>query len=229
MRTLIALPLLLVLHLGASAQNCSNTSVGFTPLNDLGSGSYLGFQGGLYPGGSNQRPLAHEIAGLAQAAQVLPRDSAGAVDMASGKIGFISIGMSNCRIHFDALIQASLSDTSKSPRVVLANCAQGGQTAASIANPSAAYWTSWVPSKLAAAGLSAAQVQTVWILDANAGPSQPFPQEELTLQSQFTTIMGIVRSNFPNARVLYGASRIYAGYATTGLNPEPWAYQQAFA
>jgi hypothetical protein len=213
----------------AAAQNCANTSVGFTPLVDLGAGTYQGFQGGLYPGGVNARPIAHEVAGLAQAAQVVPRDAAGAPDMANGKIGFISIGMSNCVIHFNGFMSAAASDTSKSPRVVLANCAEGGQTAAILASPSASYWTTWVPGKLSAAGLSAAQVQVVWFLEADAQPSLPFPQDALTLQSEFTTIMGILRASYPNARVLYTASRIYAGYATTTLNPEPWAYQQGFA
>jgi hypothetical protein len=213
----------------AAAQNCANTSVGFTPLNDLGTGTYQGFQGGLYPGGSNARPLAHEIGGLAQAGQVVPRAANGAIDMANGKIGFISIGMSNCSIHFNVFMQAAASDSLKSPRVVLANCAQGGQTAANISNPNASYWTNWVPSRLAAAGLSAAQVQAVWFLEADSGPTQGFPQYAQTLQSEFTTIMGILRSNYPNARMLYTASRIYAGYATTTLNPEPYAYEQGFA
>jgi hypothetical protein len=29
--------------------------------------------------------------------------------------------------------------------------------------------------------------------------------------------------------LIYTSSRIYAGYATTSLNPEPYAYQSAFA
>ncbi len=212
-----------------SGQNCANTSVGFTPLNDLGAGTYQSFQGGLYPGGSNQRPIAHEVGGLAQAARVVPRDAAGAIDIANGKIGFISIGMSNASIHFSGLMQVAAADALKSPRVVLSNCAQGGQPAATIANPSASYWTTWVPSRLAQAGLTAAQVQVVWFLEANAGPTEAFPQDALTLQSQFTAIMGIVRANYPNARLCYGAARIYAGYATSTLNPEPYAYQQGFA
>jgi hypothetical protein len=226
------LPAAVALALAAApgqAQNCANTSVGFTTLDDLGPGTYLGFEGGLYPGGANVRPLAHEVAGLAEAALVVPRDAAGAVDLAAGKLGFISIGMSICVIHFNALMQAAASDVSKHPRVVLANCAQGGQTAADISNPSAPYWTNWVPSKLAQAGLAAGQVQVVWFLEADSAPTAGFPQYALTLQSEFTAIMGILRANFPNARLLYGASRIYAGYATTPLNPEPYAYQQSFA
>jgi hypothetical protein len=50
----------------------------------------------------------------------------------------------------------------------------------------------------------------------------------VNLREQFETILGIVRDYFPNARLAYLASRIYAGYAITGTNPEPWAYENGF-
>ena len=51
----------------ASSEN--QTSVGFTPINDLGAGLYLGqFQGGLYPGGANVAPPAHAAEGTTRAA-----------------------------------------------------------------------------------------------------------------------------------------------------------------
>lgn len=55
------------------ASDCSKISVGFLPLNMLGAGLYKGKQGGLYPGGSNVRPVAHANAGfqLAQAVTML--------------------------------------------------------------------------------------------------------------------------------------------------------------
>src|ERR1043165_6467872 len=57
----------------ACGQNCAGTSVAETPLNDLGTGLYLGqFQGGLYPGGSNSPPAAHSAEGLARAGAVEP-------------------------------------------------------------------------------------------------------------------------------------------------------------
>ena len=57
------------------AVNCGGTSVGLTPLNDLGTGTYQGFAGGLYPGGEIEPPDAYADVGLAKAARVLPRSS----------------------------------------------------------------------------------------------------------------------------------------------------------
>ena len=96
----------------SSAQNCSQTSVGLTPLPDLGAGNYLGFQGGLYPAGSNVRPILHTIDGMAQATAVVPRNAAGAPDP-SGKIVFLSIGMSNCTQEFQRLLQLANADPLK--------------------------------------------------------------------------------------------------------------------
>ena len=36
------------------------------------------------------------------------------------------------------------------------------------------------------------------------------------------------RERFPNLRIIYLGSRIYAGYANSQLNPEPYAYEGAF-
>lgn len=74
------------------AQNCTLGSVGLTALSDLATGYYQGYQGGLYLGGSNERPLTHNLAGLLLATQVKPRDSNGNVDTASGRIVLLSQG-----------------------------------------------------------------------------------------------------------------------------------------
>src|SRR5688572_10566133 len=43
----------------SSSQDCSKTSIGQHPLDDLAGSSYLGVEGGLYPGGTNVMPDAH--------------------------------------------------------------------------------------------------------------------------------------------------------------------------
>jgi hypothetical protein len=220
-------PLVLALAAPALAQNCMQASVGLTPLSDLGGGLYRGAQGGLYPGGQNTRPDAHEVAGQREAALVVPRDAAGAPDP-DGKIGFISIGMSNTRNHFQAFGALAANDPLRDPRVAIVNTAQGGQPAESMLAPDAPYWD-FVAARLAQAQVAPAQVQVIWFLQANAGPSGTFPAHAETLRDQFRTILDIARDKYPNARLAFVAARIYAGYATTGLNPEPYAYEQAFA
>lgn len=64
------------------------------PINDLGSGAYLGFQGGLYPDGSNVIPADHHRAGVTRASRVRPLDASGN-PAANGKYVLLSIGMSN--------------------------------------------------------------------------------------------------------------------------------------
>ena len=41
--------------------------------------------------------------------------------------------------------------------------------------------------------------------------------------------MQIAKTRFPNLKIAYLSSRIYAGYADTNLSPEPEAYQGGFA
>ncbi len=59
-----------------AAQACTVTSTGLVPLNDLGIGTCSGFQGGLYSGGSNVRPIGHEVGGVCEAQQVIPPGTA---------------------------------------------------------------------------------------------------------------------------------------------------------
>ncbi len=40
-------------------------------------------------------------------------------------------------------------------------------------------------------------------------------------------LLNQLKQRFPNVRIAYLSSRIYAGYATTHLNPEPYAYESA--
>ena len=79
------------LFLASPASANPNVAV---PLNDLGAGTYLGFEGGLFPGGSNEIPENHAEEGIDRGSLVTPRNTAGLPDP-NGKIVLLSIGMSN--------------------------------------------------------------------------------------------------------------------------------------
>lgn len=198
------------------------------PLTDLGTGRYHGYEGGLYPGGVNDLPGAHLERGIAALERIRPRNAAGDVDTVDGRIVLLSIGMSNATQEFSAFKALADADTLKSGRVVIVDGAQGGQTASIIAADTARFW-SVVDERLAQAGVTRAQVQVAWLKEANARPTGSFPGHADTLSMQLERIARILHARFPNMAATYLASRTYGGYATTTLNPEPYAYESGFA
>src|SRR5262249_11786883 len=211
----------------ARAVDCTRTSTGLVPLTDLGFGTYQGFSGGLYPGSSNQRPAGHESAGVAIANAVVPLDTLGNPDP-NGRIVLVSVGMSNCTLEFSRFVPLAMNDASRNPRLLVIDCAEGGQTARIVRDPTSAYWDT-VAARLHARGSSLAQVQAVWIKEANARPTGGFPAATDSLLSDLGGVVRTIKSKMPKTKLTYPTSRIYAGYATTDLNPEPYAYESGFA
>jgi hypothetical protein len=202
------------------------------PLTELGTGKYQEFEGGLYPGGSNMRPAEHEATGLALAKTIEPLAADGKPNP-NGRIVLLSIGMSNTSQEFSAFQQIARNDRSLNPRLVLVNGAQGGMTAAAIQDPEdrnrgTEFWRT-VDERLREAGVSREQVQAVWLKQADAAPNQGFPKYARTLQSEMQTIAQVLHQRFPNLKLTYVSSRIFAGYASTRLNPEPYAYESGFS
>jgi len=234
-----------------------------TPLMDLGTQTYKGFEGGLYPNGSNVMPGPHETDGGLIVNQIEPLDTNGNPSP-KGKVVFLSIGMSNAMEEFMTFVSgAKLNASVNKTTLEIENGASSSQTAC--------YWTvaTGTPpcphavqnefdrvlnTVLRPAGLSDNQVQAVWIKDANPNPGisgcgakgispcQPLcnptvagcvntPQatEALRYEQQLGEILRAAKERFPKLQIAFLASRIYAGYATTTLNPEPFAYEYGFS
>jgi Ca2+-binding EF-hand superfamily protein len=207
-------------------------TTGLVALTDLKAGHYKGKEGGLYPGGRNERPEAHKQAGLALAKSIRPLNAEGEPDDA-GKIVLLSIGMSNTTMEFSAFQQLASTAPARNPRLLLVDGAQGGMTARLIVQPrnppGKQYWDT-IDQRLKEVGVTRAQVQVAWMKQADGQPSaSKFPDYALTLESEMKGIAQIVKERFPNTKLLYLSSRIYGGYATTPLNPEPFAYEGGFA
>lgn len=212
---------------GGAAQGCSRTSVGFTPLTDLGASTYQGQSGGLYGGGSNAMPSSHLAAGLALAQSVQPLDASGQPDP-NGRFAFISIGMSNTTQEFSRFVPLANADPQKHPRLAVVDGAQGGMTAADWLNPGCSCWAV-LSSRLTQAGIAPAQVATAWVKLADRQPSTGWPAYAQTLTAETVGVLRLLKSRFPNLTLAYLSSRIYAGYATTSLNPEPYAYESGWS
>jgi hypothetical protein len=214
------------------------------PLTELRDGCYLEFRGGLYPGGSNAPDGAHLAAGLAAAAQIAPLDVSGA-PAGSGRYVLLSIGMSNTTQEFcndgsqarscllpGFMAQAGADAAVNQTTLAIVNGAAGGRAAPSWVSPTSAEYDRIRDTWLTPLGLSEKQVQIAWVKVANPGPTVRLPAEGAdarVLLGQLGQIARALKVRYPNLRQMFVSSRIYAGFATTTLNPEPYAYESGFS
>ena len=212
----------------ARAADCTVESVGLVPINDLLGRLYLGlYEGGLYPGGTNDVPDLHAAEGLARMRRIQPVDTAGNPDP-DGNYVLLSVGMSNTSQEFGRFLR----DVIDNPEVdlshmVVVNGAEGGQSAPKWVSPDGENYNRIRDELLIPNSLSEAQVQAVWLKVANGNPTVSLPgasADAFSLVSHMGDIMRALSIRYPNLKAVFVSSRIYAGYATTNLNPEPYCH-----
>ncbi len=217
-------------------------------INDLGTGKYLNaFQGGLYENGTNVVPADHASAGMAKAKEVQPLDADGNPSP-TGKMVLMSIGFSNATMEWCVKQTLATTSTVCTPQsfmykaandssvnhssLVIANGAMGGQTANDwddVADPN---YDRVRDTVLAPMGLTEKQVEVLWVKIAHISPTLSLPNTQAdayTLETDAGEMMRALKTRYPNLKQVYIGSRIYGGYATTNLNPEPYAYEGGFA
>lgn len=189
------------------------------PLSDIGAGeTYEGEDGGLYGGGNNTPPAALVKSATAVLDQIKPID---------GRIVLVSISMSNATMEFATFRLMADADARKSGKLTIVDCAQGGQAMAEWVDPEGASWKEAM-LRIERAGVTPAQVQVAWIKLANKNPGGSMKDHLGKLEADTTEVLHNAKSRFPNLRITYLGSRIWAGNAKGGLNPEPYAYESAF-
>ena len=203
-------------------------TVGLKPLSEMSATDrYKGQDGGLYGGGLNVPPASQARAAEQALARIEPLDPQGKPS-ADGKIVFMSISMSNATQEFSKFKQIADADPAKSSKLTIVDCAQGGQAMAEWVSPQAPPWIQ-ADQRLSNARVSPQQVQIAWVKLANKGPVGDLETHGRKLQRDTQAVIQNAKARYPNLRIVYLSSRIYGGYATGNLNPEPYAYESAFA
>ena len=215
-----------------------------TPVNDLGAGTYLGFAGGLYPGGLNQMPSTHAATGAARARTVVPRDVAGA-PAPGGRIVLLSVGMSITTQEWCSdsawlpcnpwsfTEQAYADPAVNHSSLVIANGAKGRQPAQAWDQPTDTAYNRVRDQVLTPLGVTEAQVQVVWLKSALNSGTVSLPSSTADAYSLLTYLGGTARAlriRYPNLAIVYLSSRSYGGYALpNNSTPEPFAYETGFS
>ncbi|MBK8268754.1 MAG: dockerin type I repeat-containing protein [Planctomycetes bacterium] len=249
MKVQLALSITVMITAPVLAQVCDPSDPQVS-LFDLGTGTYKSFQGGLYAGGVNQRPAAHETAGVAIADSIGPLDING-LPFSNGRVVLISIGISNMTqewrvganndpsssaLAFMAKAAPFQATGIINPAVLLVDGAKGAMGADLWAiEPPNLTVDPWLTAlaRLQFSQSSAAQVQIACIKAAHQGPTTCIASDGSTLgdagllAQHFAAIARNLKIVFPNIKLAYFVSRSYGGYATGG-NREPFAYEQGF-
>lgn len=183
---------------------------GLTPLIDMNAGqTYQGETGRLYDSG-NGIPTAH----LAAAPSISPID---------GRIGVISLGMSNGSEEWRAFMTEAVRGNLVAPEIKLGNGAVPGHTASDWADRDNNAWDLAVQF-IADDGLAPSDVQVVWMKMG----SRLSAFQGLEFQAAIDLEAGWIRQAvanaetlFPNLKRVYVSSRIYTGYSDNLNHEEP--------
>jgi len=223
-----------------------------TPLIDFAPGQfYVGQFSGMLYNGSNSAPPVQVAAGQAAAALLQPLDANGNPSP-TGKIVLISLGMSEASddwcdgttycTTYSFMGQAAANSSVNHTTLTILNGASSG-TSASVWACSYGYCplTTTDPNQydrvrnnvLTPAGVTEAQVQVVWIQNADPSPTW-YPSLPSSLADAYNyeyesgQTLRALKTRWPNVQQVFFSSRIYAGYATTNQSPEPYAYEYGF-
>jgi hypothetical protein len=212
------------------------------PIGDMGDSlTYKGFEGGLYPGGSNEIPILH-----ASLHPVVPPPD-------GEPWALVSIGMSNTFDHFcrgGRQPDGSMHEGDVGPQncvdftvvgqagwdrgdLRLVNCAQGGQPAQAWTSADARPFDE-CDIELGRFDLDPDRVRAAWVLQTMATPVQerralPDPAAEAyALEAALADFARAARLRYPNLQAVYFSSRIWS-CGTGGISPEPYAYESGYA
>ncbi len=176
-------------------------------------------------------------------AAIEPLDTAGEPDP-SGKYGLISIGYSNSTQEFCSqnsappcnpwtfMGQAAANPDVNHSTLAIVNGAKGGQDIPNWDQPTDPNYDRIIGEWLTPNGLSEKQIQAAWVDAAIAHPTVSLPDPQADAYQIVQGLGDVVRSlktRYPNLQQVFFSSRTYGGYATTAQNPEPYAYETAYA
>jgi hypothetical protein len=207
------------------------TSTPEVALTDLGTGTYQGSEGGLYPDGSNVRPSAQDAYGVTLAEGIGPLDTAGNPSP-TGQYVMLAIGESTAQNEFNRFLPIAYADPTKNPSLVIVNGAQGGGTPFDYEDQTSPYWATVMNNYLPQNGVTPEQVVVIWVEDTDGINTGTFPTDIAALQTEYENMMQTMHTLFPNLKMVYFSSRVYGGYSN-GVgnpdNPEPYSYEVGFA
>ena len=194
------------------------------PINDLGKKTYLGFKGGLYPGGVDT-PSGQYAKDLYRfASRITPLDINGKASD-TGKIVFISLGASTGGNNMRALTIKTMGNPETNPYLSLFSCNNGAGTASlnNIMNPNDAYWDH-VTLILGYNHRTYKQVQVIYFETDDSVSINSFPARPYQFRDDFKIAMQTCKAKFSHLKLVYVLGRTTTFNKIMVQNIEPCPY-----
>jgi Putative Ig domain/Abnormal spindle-like microcephaly-assoc'd, ASPM-SPD-2-Hydin len=189
-------------------------------LTDLGTGTYLGYEGGLYPNGENTPPTPQLDQALADAQTIANTP---------GPYAMISVGVSITRTTWDEYGPMEQIDPQLNPNLVLVNAAIDGTDSPDWTSATSGTWLTITNYFLPYQNLTANQVVAAWLMMPHSDPNGTYPNNMQDQENDLISILQDMHTYFPNLQIVYLSSLHYGGYEPTASYPEPDTYEFGLA
>jgi hypothetical protein len=200
------------------------------PLTDMGSKTYLGFTGGLYPNGANQPSGQYAKDLQAFASSIIPLDTSGK-SSSKGIVGFISIGGSTGSILIKALKNITTNNPLTNPKLRLASGSDTGASVDEINDTVTNMYWQKATAKLLQNGVHIRQVEVVYVETEDTLEDLSFPFRAGELRNKFEKTLRILKTKFPNIKLVYflGRTTTFLPKAKITVIGEPAPYYNGWA
>lgn len=195
--------------------DCDNDSLGALPLVDLGTGYYMGYQGGLFPGGSNNDPNPHFNNGKNISKAIKPLNDLGLVDYLTGEVSLIGIGPSVASDPYNEWkeTQNDIDWPGVNPCLNVKGNFIGGKSVADMLDIDGTYWASFLTG-LASKNIDPLQVQIAWMLLVSSTDSNDVNYYVDTVTNQYIQVLHNLQTLCPNLQQVFISGIHYTGYTS---------------
>ena len=204
----------------------------FKPINDLGTGTFKGYTGGLYPGGLNYPTGSYAVDLFKTCHSITPLDTFGNYSSTeSGKILFVSLGWSTCGNNMRALNNKTIGNPRTNPKLLLLplNSGSGLARLNNVMNPNDPYWNN-VAILIKQANASFRQVQIIYLETEDSTHNVSFPGRPLQVKNELESCFRVFKQKFPNVKIVYLLARTTTFGANQHIfNKEPCPYYFGWA
>jgi len=201
------------------------------PLTELGTGTFKGHQGGLYPNGSNAMPPEFYNDAVQMASSIQPLDKNGKADV-NGEIGLVALGASTVAMFSKGIDKMLAKSNVVNKELNFVNCGIGGQDLSDIMDPNANFWSE-VDSRVKSSGMTLDQVQVIWFQEDNLKTREnDLDGRGKALVDDFTYMVQFCKKHYPNLKLFYVTGRHTTAFMSAegkDKHREPKAYINGWA